>query len=341
MKKLVLTCVAGLLAATMLAGCSDNQTISNDVITITQYKGLEIEAVEAAEVTDEDVEESIRSTLEMMATSNEITDRAAQEGDVVTIDFVGKMDGVAFDGGSADDQTLELGAGQYIDGFEEGIVGHSKGEVFDIDVTFPEDYGAEDLAGKPAVFTITLDKIEEKIVPELTDELVVEKLSTTARTVEEYRAEEKENLILSNQQSADSQLSQNMWVKLLENCEVKEFPEDDMENILSEIETQYSSVAQMYSMDVDTFIQQYYGITQQEMAENLLTQQYAIELIAETENITMTAEEYEQELEAYAETWGYVAEELEEYVGHDALEEMFIQEKVGAWLVENCKQVTK
>lgn len=337
MKKIVLVCLASVLAMLLLVGCSGE--ISNDVIKISQYKGLEVKKVTVAEVTDKDVEASIKTTLQTYSTRNEITDRGAQEGDIVTVDFVGKMDGVAFTGGSANDQQIKLGAGGYIDGFEEGIIGHKKGEVFDINVTFPENYDSSDLAGKAAVFTFTLDKIEEEIIPELTDELVVEKLSKTATTVEEYKEEEKANLILSNEQSAESRLTQSVWAVLLENCVVEKFPEDDMEEMLEEIEAQYSNVATYYSMDVDTFIQQYYGVTQQKMAENLLKQQYAIELIAEKEKITLTVEEYEEELAAYAERWGYAAAEMEEILGHDELEKMFIQEKVGQFLIDNCKQV--
>ncbi len=337
MKRKILAYAACVAAMTMLVGCSGGK-ISNDLITINKYKGLEVEKVTVAEVTDEDVEQSIQSTLQSLGTKEEITDRVSQEGDIVTVDFVGKMDGVAFDGGSANDQTITLGAGNYIDGFEEGIIGHSKGEVFDINVTFPENYGSTDLAGKDAVFTITLDKIEVLNVPELTDELVTSKLSTTAKTVEEYKQEEKEALILSNEQSAESQLTQNVWTALLEQCEVEEFPEDDLEAMIEEIETQYSTIATMAGTDVATFVEYYYGLELEEMAKNLLVQRYAIELISEKENLTLTVEDYENDLAEYAERWGYTAEDMEEEVGHDELEKMFLQNRVGDWLVENCKQ---
>mgnify|MGYP000361561996 FL=1 len=133
--------------------------------------------MDPVEVTDTDVEDSINSTLQTKSTQNDITDRPAQEGDVVTIDYEGKKDGVAFDGGTAQDQQLELGSGSFIDGFEDGIVGHNIGETFDLNLTFPEDYKSEDLAGQAVVFTVTLDKISEVIVPELTDELVAELLN--------------------------------------------------------------------------------------------------------------------------------------------------------------------
>ncbi len=335
-KKLAAMLAVCTFTMTMLVGCSGK--ISNDLITINKYKGLEVENVTVAEVSDEDVESSIQSTLYTIGTENVITDRAVQEGDFVVIDYVGTVDGVAFTGGTADDQTLEIGSDSYIDGFEDAIIGHKTGETFDINVTFPENY-SEDLSGKDAVFTITLDKIYEWVVPELTDELVVSQLSTTATTIEEYRAEQKANLETSNKEAAESEFLSKVWNALLDNCVVEEFPEDELADMITGIEAQYGTVASMYGIDVDTFIQSYYGITEQEMAENLLKQRYAIELIAEKEEITLTVAEYEAELEEYASRWGYTSEEMEELVGHDELELMFIQERVGEWLVENCKRV--
>lgn len=337
MKKLTGLLSVLVTASMMLTGCSGK--ISNDVITINKYKGLEVEKVTAAEVTDADVEASIQSTLDTLATETEITDRPAQEGDYIVIDFVGKQDGVAFTGGSADDQYFQLGSGGYIPGFEDGIVGHSVGEVFDIEVTFPEEYHSEEMAGQDAVFTITLDQIIERIVPELTDELVASELSSTAKTVEEYRAEEKANLEKSNKESAESEYLSKLWNALLEQCEVEEYPEADVEEMNAEIEAQYGDLASMFQVDVDTLIQQYYQITQQEMVEELLKQQYAIELIAEKENIVLTVEEYEAELEEYATRWGYTSEAMEETLGHDKLESIFMQEKVEEFLYEHSKAV--
>jgi len=194
MKKRIITLAAGVLTAVCMVGCGNK--VSDDVLTINQYKGLEVKKVEAIKVTDEDIEASINSTLSTMSTRNEITDRPVQNGDLVTIDYLGKVDGVAFDGGADEGAELSIGSGQFIPGFEEAIVGHSVGEVFDIDVTFPENY-TETLAGKDAVFTITLHKIEQVIVPELTEELLP-KLSETATTIEEFKQEVKEDLEVQN-----------------------------------------------------------------------------------------------------------------------------------------------
>ena len=155
MKKKLAVLAAGICALSLfLTGCSGE--ISNDYVTITKYKGVEIDKVDADAVSDNDVEAQINSVLQSKSTTTEVTDRAAQTGDTVTIDYEGKKDGVAFDGGTATDAQLTLGSGQFIDGFEDGVVGHNIGDTFDLDLTFPENYGNEDLAGQAVVFTLSL-----------------------------------------------------------------------------------------------------------------------------------------------------------------------------------------
>lgn len=157
-------------------------------VVLGDYKGLEIEAV-PDEVSDEMIENEIDKQRHLNARHINIDDRAAEDGDKVNIDFEGKVDGVAFEGGSAEDQELELGSGSFIPGFEEGIVGHEIGETFDIDVKFPEDYFNEDLKGKDAVFTITLKSIAVEELPEVDDEFI--KDISEFDTVDEYKADLK------------------------------------------------------------------------------------------------------------------------------------------------------
>lgn len=338
-KKLGSMIALGICAATLVTGCASG-SISNDKITIKKYKGLEVEKVVADEVTEQDIEYSIQSTLETLATSNEITDRPCQEGDVIVYDFCGKLDGVAFDGGTAENQTLELGSGVMIPGFEEGIIGHSTGETFDIDVTFPEEYqNNPDMAGAETVFTITIHKITEVIVPELTEELLPE-ISKTATTLDEFRAEVKEDLEVSNAATAESQLEQKVWTALIAQCEVKEFAEDVLNAKIEEIETQMSAVAAMYGMETDAFVEAAYGQTIEEMAKTTITQEYAIELIADKENISITLEAYEEGLAKYASQYGYTdPEEFEELYGEETIKEVLMKGAIAEFLMENCKQV--
>lgn len=159
-------------------------------VTIEKYTGIKIEKFEYT-VTDADVDKEIDNTRERFAESVDVTDRAAQNGDTVNIDFEGKMDGVAFDGGSAQGYDLTLGAGQFIAGFEEQVVGMNVGETKDVNVTFPEDYQAENLKGKPAVFTVTVHKITGKVLPELNEEFAKK---VGSDSVDAYRAKVRERL---------------------------------------------------------------------------------------------------------------------------------------------------
>ena len=192
MKKKLIAVIAGVFLMGSLTGCSSQ--LSNEYITIKQYKGLEVPQVEATELTDDQVTNYVNYFLQADATRTEVTDRAAQTGDTVNIDYVGKVDGVEFQGGSAQGTDLELGSGSFIgangdyQGFEDQIVGHNKGEQFDITVQFPDTYMNTEMAGKVAVFTITLNGIYTVDVPKLTDKWVKEN-SVEATTVKEYKKE--------------------------------------------------------------------------------------------------------------------------------------------------------
>lgn len=341
MKKRIVSLLVGICMAATLAGCS-SAGASNDKIKIEKYKGLEVEKVEVADVSDEDIEKSIQSTLEAKSTETEITDRPAQKGDVVTVNYEGKKDGVAFDGGTAENQQITLGAGGYIEGFEDGIIGHSVGETFDMNVTFPENYTSKDLAGQAVVFTVTINKIVEKVAPELTDELVAE-LSKESKTIEEYKKEVSEDLKESNEQAAQSQLEQNVWEALIENCKIEKYPKDKKQETIDNFEKQYESLAQMYGMtDADALVQQLYGMSIEVMAENTIKQEYAVELIAEKEKISISDDDYKEGLQKYAEQFGYTdGEEMENAVGKEKIEQVLLQEKVLSFLVDNCKQVEK
>lgn len=341
MKKKMIALLVGVCAAATLVACG-NKGISNDKIKITQYKGLEVSEQVAAEVSDSDIEYSINSTLQTKSTETEITDRAVQEGDVAKIDYVGKKDGVEFEGGSATDYDLEIGSDSFIDGFEDGIIGHNIGETFDLNLKFPEEYkNNPDLAGADVVFTVTVKGIKVVNVPELTDELVKE-FSETAKTVDEYREEVKKNLQESNEQAAQSTFESNVWMALIDNCTLDKYPKEDEEQIRTDIDSQYSSIASMYGVDVDTFIQQAFGVTADEMTTRMLKQKYAIELISEKEKLEVSDKDYEEGLAKFAEQYGYDdTAEFEEAIGKENLQDVILQQKVGDFLKDNCKIVKK
>lgn len=181
-------------------------------VTATDYVNLPDDyaditiSADSGQVSDEDIDNYITSNvLSSFATDEQVTDRAAADGDTVNIDYVGRIDGVAFDGGNTNGggADLKLGSGTYIDNFEEQIVGHTPGETFDVTVTFPEDYGNEDLNGKEAVFETTLNYIKETVTPELTDDWVKENLSETMslNNIDELKAFVKSTMLYDNQAS--------------------------------------------------------------------------------------------------------------------------------------------
>ena len=193
-KSALIAGVCTMVSVFWLAGCGPKE-IKNEYVKINRYTGLEVNEITESKVTDETVDSQMEQIRGNYATYKEITDRPAQKGDRVTIDYSGKVDGVAFDGGTASAQQLELGAGGYIDGFEDGIVGHSAGETFDLNTTFPDPYqNNPDLSGKDAVFTITLSKIEEVTLPEMNDEFVT-MVKGEDTTVEQYTKEDRKSVV--------------------------------------------------------------------------------------------------------------------------------------------------
>lgn len=351
MKKRV---AAVMLCAAMtmsLAGCGGK--LSNEYIKVKQYKGLEVAEAEKTEVTDSDVENTISSYLSYSAEEIDVTDRAAQLGDTVQIDYVGSIDGVEFDGGTAQDASLELGSGSFIGadgdyaGFEDQIVGHNVGEEFDITVKFPDDYAGTEVAGKVANFHITLDRIYTIKDAELTDEWVCEN-SEESKTTEEYKKEIRTQLEESYEASWQQEMQSAVLEALLEQVEVVSLPEDDVNEYYNQIDEYYRQIAEMYGVEFEEFLTSYMGMTEEEFiqqatesAEDYIKQSLALELIAEKEKLTVTDKEYEEEVQKMASDYGYeddVDGFVEQY-GEDVIRKSLTEENVLAFLVKKCIQV--
>lgn len=341
----LLTCVTATVL--VLAGCAGSTGLETDELTISKYKGVEVDEVEKPEeITDEEVESSIQATLASNANTVEITDRAVQEGDTATIDFVGKIDGVEFEGGSSTDYPLVIGSDSFIDGFEDSIIGHSIGETFDWEGVFPEDYGNADYAGKDVVFTITVKGITQEDIPELTDEFV-QTVSEESTTVEEYKKEVKAQLEEDAQENYENTLSQNVWQAVLDNTEVKEYPEDEVKELSDSLIDQYKTAAEYYGMEYDDFIEAQMGYDVEEFekqvdeaAKSSVKQTMVIQAIADKEKIELSDEEYEKQLEQMAEDYGYPdVDSLKEAAEEEDLKEIALGNLVKDWLTEHCIQV--
>ncbi len=345
-KRIAMLLTGALMASMMLAGCSGSKGLETDELKISVYKGVEInEVAKPGEVTDEDVENYIQSVLQMNSTKEEIVDRPVESGDTATIDFTGRIDGVEFEGGSATDYPLVIGSGQFIAGFEDSVIGHSIGETYDWQGVFPEDYTNADYAGKDVVFTITVKGISKEVVPELNDEFV-KSVSKKSKTVDEYKKEVKKQLGKDNEKNYESSISQAVWQKVLDNTEVKKYPEDKVKEITDSLIDQYKTTAEYYEQDYETFIQEQMGYSVEdfekqvdEAAKASIKQTMVTEAIADKEKIKLGEKEYEEQLKRMAADYGYEdVDALKESAEEDDLKEIALNNLVKDWLKEHCVQ---
>ena len=342
--------LAGLLAASLvLGGCAASKGLETDAIKISNYKEVEVaEVAKPGEITDEDVESSIQATLEAQAEIKEVTDRPVESGDTVNIDFLGKINGEAFEGGSAEGYPLTIGSGTFIEGFEDSIIGHKIGETFDWEGKFPEDYPQENLAGADVVFTITVNSISVEEVPELTDELV-KTLSEDSTTVAEYKEEVKKDLEEQAQTNYDSTLQQNAWQAVLENTEVNEYPQEKVDEMADSLIRQYKDAAEYYGMEYEDFVEQQMGYSMEDfetevdaVAKENVKDELAVEAIAKAEKIELTDEAYEEQVKTMAEEYGYEdADAMKEAFDEDTLKQAALKNLVMAFVKENCLQVAE
>lgn len=344
-KKVVAFTLAMSMSAMLLAGCQSKE-LSNKYATITSYKGVEVDKIDKPEVSDDDVDAQIQST--MIDHIADITEqRAAKEGDKAIIDFVGKKDGEAFQGGTSSNYALELGSNTFIDGFEDGIIGHTPGETFDLNLTFPENYQSTDLAGQEVVFTVTLNGF----LPELSDD-IVKILADKSETVEEYKKEVKNDLQATKDESYESSLKEAAWNAILDNTEVKEYPEDKVQEYIDMMNEQYETMASYYNMEFEDFLTNYMKMDQdtydekvKEAAEKQVKSDLARDLLLDNVKKIDTSDEARQSIyEQYAEYYGYsdvdsFLEAMENADNMDKLDALVKLEMVQNWVADNCKQV--
>ena len=283
-----------------------------DFVELGDYKGVDV-TVTKAEVTDEMVDQYIQSVLDSNKNKEEV-DRAVKDGDVVDIKYVGKKDGVEFDGGSSDSYELTIGSNTFIDGFEDQIVGHTPGETFDVTVTFPEGYSDSTdsegntvvLSGKKAVFSVTLNYISEKVLPELTDAWVAENYgeSDDVHTVEELKALYQKMLYNTNLQNA-------IMDDLLANSTFKELPKEVTDYQVNQCLNYYYTMANYYGYDLDSFVQTAAGYENADallegMSDSITTyskEALLYQAVAETLDIVPTQEQIDT-YSSYTDTYG-------------------------------------
>ena len=275
-------------------------------VTLGEYKGIKFTKKEY-KVKKADVDEDVKRLQERNSRLVEVTDREAQDGDTVTIDFSGSIDGVKFEGGTAEKQTLVIGAKQYIPGFEEQVIGMKIGEERDINVKFPKDYGTIELADKDAVFAIKLHEIKKKELPELNDDFI--KDSTGVATLEEYRKETKARLQKQNDDRADREIEDEIISKITENATM-EIPDALIENQIDRMVQEMEYRMSYQGLKLADYLKylnktmEEYRSEFKEQAEKSVRSQLVIDKVLEVEKIEATDDEVEARIKEMAEKQG-------------------------------------
>jgi len=282
------------------------------------------------EVTDEDINQEIKKVQERNSRMVTVEDRAVQNGDITVIDFDGSVDGVAFEGGKAENYSLTIGAGQFIPGFEEQIIGHKTGDEFDVNVKFPADYQAADLADKDAVFKIKLHEIKVKELPEVDDDFV--KDVSDFDTLDKYKEDVKEKLTETKEKEAKDDIENQLIDKLIENLKA-EIPQAMYENKINEDIREFGYRLQSQGMDLDTYLK-YTGMDKdsirkqfQPQAERQVKVRLALEKVAQLENIQPSEEEIEEEFAKLAKSYEIDIDKVKSFIPKNELIKDIVVEK--------------
>ena len=316
-------------------------TLSTEVypeVTLGEYKGIEVAKAEAT-VTDEQVEAELNQMAQNVAATENVEDRAAANGDIANIDFEGFVDGVAFDGGKGENFDLTLGSGQFIPGFEEQVVGMTIGEQKDVNVTFPADYNAEELAGKAAVFQVKLNKLSVKNVPAIDDELA--KDVSEFDTLEELKADIREKKLEQAQKEID-RAYENAVVEAVAAAATVEVPNALVELELDNQMNDFAYRLQMSGMSVEQYAKMMGGDLNtmrsafKPMAEKQALTSLVIAKVAEVEAITVSDEELEAEFAEMAKAYELEIEKIKEMVPAEEIKANLQSRKTVKFLVDNA-----
>lgn len=310
-------------------------------VTLGEYKGLEIEKV-STRVTQKEVDAKIQEEAEKNARTITVTDRPVQDGDEVILDFEGFVDGVAFEGGKGENYPLTIGSGSFIPGFEEQLVGAEAEKEMEVKVTFPEDYHAEDLKGKEAVFKCTVHEIKAKELPEIDDEFAAE--VSEFDTLEEYKADIKAK-IKDQKASEGKRKQEDQAVDAVVKNAQYEIPQPMIETQVMQMADDFAQRIQSQGISLEQYFQ-FTGMTADKMMDELRPQaikrietRLVLEAIAKAENIEISDEKLDEELAKMAESYKMEVDKLKEFMGENEKkqmkEDMAVQEAV-TFLVENA-----
>ncbi|MBO4651808.1 MAG: trigger factor [Lachnospiraceae bacterium] len=312
-------------------------------VTLGEYKGLEVAKTEIA-ATDEEIDAEIKKEQEKNAKEINIEDRAIVEGDTATIDYEGFVDGVAFEGGKGENHPLVIGSHSFIPGFEEGLIGKTLGEECDVEVTFPEEYHAKELAGKAAVFKCKVNKITAKELPEIDDEFASE--VSDYDTLAEYRESIAKTICEKKEADAKTERENELVKKAIENATM-EIPDAMIESTARQMGEEFAQRLQMQGMNIGQYFQ-YTGLTSEKYLETLKPQaknrietRLVLEAIAKAENIEVSEEETDAEMQKMADQYSMELAKVKELFGEEELtqlkQDLSVQKAINV-LVDNAKE---
>lgn len=365
MKKSKIFITMGLLVMVALALVSCGNPYSkvdlDDYIKVATYKGLEVTPIEVS-VSDDDVTAEINNRLQAAATTKSEKSGTVKKGDTIKIDYVGTISGKEFDGGSADDYSLTIGSGQFIDGFEDGLIGSKVGAKKTLDLTFPDDYGNTDLAGKDVEFKVTINSIEKTVVPEFDEDFVVE--NSDVKTIKEYKATVKKELEEDQKKAAEQSQEATLWSQVVSDSTVKtdkedkeKYPEDRLKAIQEDTTSFYEDAAKSSNMEFADYLTQNFGMDEDTFKEQvveyskiLCKEEMVMYKIADKESIKVSGKEVDQYVTDTLAQYGYTEEtfekandgkSFEDIEGKDKIEQNALKAKVQKFIVENAKESDK
>lgn len=336
-KKIITLALAAMMVFSLAACSGPNYDFDlTEYITLGEYKGIEISKAKI----DEQLAEIVDELIESAATKLEVTDRAAKEGDIVNIDFVGKLDGeeIVDENGltPASDESVDvtIGDGAFVEGFEESIIGHLVEDAYTVDITFPEGYQGTALAGKTVTFDITVNSITEKILPEYDNDLV--KSKTTYETIPEFEA-----------QMIKSLREEIVWNALSTSSVVKKYPEKNVKSYYDQTVEQYKQYASAYGYSFDSFIQSAMQTTTKTFLQQVISEakssvrnEMILHSFIKAESIELTKEEYNSRIDALVEEYAVKdAKELEKTYGKEMIENTMLYDIMIEKLLEYSVEV--
>lgn len=293
-------------------------------VTLGQYKGLEYDE-KPVEVTDEDLEQELKKVQEQNARTITVEDRAIANGDIAVIDFTGSVDGEEFEGGKGEDYELVIGSHSFVDTFEDQLIGKNTGDEVEVNVTFPEDYQAADLAGKPALFKVVIKAIKTKEVPELDDEFASD--VSDFDTLDEYKEDLKKTILEKKEKTAKTAKENALVDKVIENAQM-DIPEPMIELEVRQMADEFAQRMQMQGLSMEQYMQ-YTGLTSEKLleemkpnAEKKIKTRLVLEAVVDAEKIEVSAEELEAEYKKLADMYQMEVDKVKEIMGTAGEENM-------------------